>query len=70
MRVLFTNKKLLGKLFGRFALKISTKDDKQLSKGMPAGKAFTVKENQVNLNAQKTIRMEQIVAYDSFSNDS
>lgn len=35
----------LGKVFGKMALRSNTKDDKPLGKGMPAGKAFTVKQN-------------------------
>ncbi len=33
----------LGKIFGKMALKSNTKDDKPISKNMPAGKAFSVK---------------------------
>ena len=65
----FTYKQeFLGKLFGKFALKSNTKDDKEISKGIPAGKAFSIKEKEGNLDTQKTIWIEQIVAYESFSN--
>jgi hypothetical protein len=52
------------------ALKSNTKDDKPISKNMPAGKAFTVKEMQGNLKTQKSIWTEQIKAYENFSNDN
>ena len=60
----------LGKIFGKMALKSNTKDDKPISKKMPAGKAFTVKEMQGDLKTQKSIWTEQIKAYENFSNDN
>lgn len=61
---------LLGKIFGKMALKSSTKDDKPIGKNMPAGKAFTVKETVGELSAQKSIWIEQIRSYEHFSNDN
>ena len=60
----------LGKLFGKMALKSNTKDDKPIGKNMPAGKAFTVKEKECDLETQKTIWTNQIEAYEQFSNDN
>ncbi len=39
----------LGMLFGKMALKNNTKDDKPISRNMPAGKGFTVKEKDGDL---------------------
>ena len=60
----------LGKLFGKMALKSNTKDDKPIGKNMPAGKAFTVKEKECDLETQKAIWAKQIAAYEQFSNDN
>jgi hypothetical protein len=59
----------LGKIFGKIALKSNTKDDKPIAKNMPAGKAFTVKEKQGDLNAHYSLWIEQIKAYGNFSNE-
>ena len=61
---------LLGKIFGKMALKSNTKNDKPIGKNMPAGKAFTVKENVSDLSAQKSIWIEQIKSYGNYSNDN
>ena len=61
---------LLGKIFGKMALKSNTKNDKPIGKNMPAGKAFTVKEKEGDLEDLKTIWANQIVAYELFSNDN
>ena len=58
-----------GKIFGKMVLKSNTKDDKPISKNMPAGKAFTVKEMEDDLKTQKSIWTEQILTYENFSND-
>lgn len=60
----------LGKLFGKVALKSNTRDDKPISKNMPAGKAFTVNEKEGNFQIEISTWIEQIKAYDNFSNDS
>jgi hypothetical protein len=59
----------LGKIFGKMALKSNTKDDKPISKNMPAGKAFTVNETVGKLSAQKSNWIDQIKSYEKFSND-
>ncbi|NQX39627.1 Protein of unknown function [Pedobacter steynii] len=59
----------LGKIFGKMALRSNTKDDKPLGKGMPAGKAFTVKQKEGDLNAQKKILLDLITDFENFSND-
>jgi len=58
-----------GKIFGKMALKSNTKDDKPIGKGMPSGKAFTVKETVGKLSPQKSNWIDQIKAYEHFSND-
>lgn len=59
----------LGKIFGKMALKSNTKNDKPLSKKMPAGKAFTVKEKEGDLNAQKSIWIRLTADFEHFSNE-
>lgn len=61
---------LLGKIFGKIALKSNTKDDKPIGKNMPAGKAFIVKEFVDDLSNIKAIWVEQIKSYENFSNDN
>jgi hypothetical protein len=58
----------LGRIFGKMALKSNTKDEKPLGKNMPAGKAFTVKEKDGNVEAQQKIWMNLIAEYENFSN--
>ncbi|NJM80928.1 MAG: DUF1569 domain-containing protein [Flavobacterium sp.] len=60
----------LGKLFGKLALRSNTKDDKPIGKNMPAGKAFTVNENDGDFQSELLTWIEQINAYGNFSNDS
>lgn len=57
----------LGKLFGKMALKSNTKDDKPLSKGMPAGK-FAVKEKEGDIENQKNIWVSLIANYECYEN--
>lgn len=58
---------LLGKIFGKMALKNLVKNDKPMGKNAPAGN-FTVKEASGDVEPQKKIWMEQIAAYGQFSN--
>jgi len=60
----------LGKIFGKMALKSNTKDDKPISKNMPAGRTFTVNEMEGDLKTQRTIWTNQINAYEQFSNNN
>lgn len=57
----------LGKLFGKMALKSIVKNDKPLGKNAPAG-VFAVKEASGDIELQKKIWLEQIAAYEQFSN--
>jgi hypothetical protein len=60
---------LLGRIFGKMALRSNTKDDKPLGKNMPAGK-FAVKEKQSgDLKAQKAIWANLIADYENYSNE-
>jgi hypothetical protein len=60
---------LLGKIFGKMALKSNTKDDKPLGKGMPAGSAFTVKQKEGDLATQKKILVDLIADFENFSDE-
>ncbi|MBE2218306.1 MAG: DUF1569 domain-containing protein [Ignavibacteria bacterium] len=60
----------LGKLFGKMALKSNTKDDKPISRNMPAGRSFTVKEKEGDLNAAIAAWIEQINSFEKFSNSN
>jgi hypothetical protein len=60
----------LGKIFGKMALKSNTKDNKPISKNMPAGKAFTIKEKDGDLQLQKTAWENLISDFEYFANDS
>jgi len=57
----------LGKLFGKMVLKGMVKDDKPMKKNSPAG-IFTIKEQSGNIQHQKKIWLEQMAAYENFSN--
>lgn len=59
----------LGKIFGQMALRSNTKDDKPLGKNTPTGKAFTVKQKEGDLNAEKKILINLIVDFEYFSDD-
>lgn len=59
---------LLGKIFGKMALKSNTRDDKPIGKNMPAGK-FAVKDKGGNLQEQKAIWTDLIQDYGRYSND-
>jgi hypothetical protein len=58
----------LGKIFGKMALKSNTKDDTPLGKNTLAGKAFTVKKRDGNVETQKKIWMSLIAEYENYSN--
>lgn len=60
---------LLGKVFGKMALKSNTKDDKPLGKNMPAGSAFTVKQKEGDLATQKKILVGLIADFENFSDE-
>lgn len=59
----------LGKIFGKLGLKSNTKDNKPIGKNMPAGKAFTIKEKEGDLQIQKIIWTNLIADFEQFSND-
>jgi hypothetical protein len=59
----------LGKIFGRLALTINTKDDRPMSKNMPAGNAFTVKESDGDFVDQKERWQLLLAEYEHFSNE-
>jgi hypothetical protein len=59
----------LGKIFGQMALRSNTKDDKPLGKNTPTGKAFTVKQKEGDLNAEKKILINLIADFEHFSDD-
>ena len=59
----------LGKLFGKWALKSNTKDDRPRGKKKPAGSAFTVREEAGDFNGQRSMYVNLIAEYAGFSND-
>lgn len=59
----------LGKIFGKWALKSNTKDDRPMAKNMPAGKGFIVNEQEGDVNQQKRLWGTLIKEYEHFSND-
>lgn len=61
---------ILGKLIGRWMLKKDTKDDTVMSKGMPAGKGFTVNVSQKNITKQKDLWIDLLEEYESYDEPS
>lgn len=60
---------LLGKIFGKWALKSNTKDEKPIGKNMPAGSLFLTKDKDGDLEIQKSLWMQHIDDYAHFSNE-
>ena len=60
----------IGKIFGKMALMSNTKNDKPIGKNIPAGKTFTVTESVGDLTNLKLIWIDQIKAYEKFSNNN
>jgi hypothetical protein len=58
---------LLGKIFGRLALRSTVKDNTPMKKGMPAGK-LAVKKLSGDLEAQKKIWIQQVKEFEHYSN--
>lgn len=59
---------LLGRVFGKMALKGLVGNDKPMKKNMPAGRGFTIKERDGDIELQKRIWIEQVAEYEHFSN--
>lgn len=59
---------LLGRIFGKIALKGIVKDDRPMKKNMPAGKGFTVKEKEGDIEGLKRMWAGQIADYAHFAN--
>jgi hypothetical protein len=58
----------LGLIFGKIALRSSVRDNKPMKRGMPAGKDFTVKEPNGNIELQKEKWIARMSEYANFSN--
>ena len=58
----------IGLLFGKMSLKGAVKDEKPLPKNAPAGKEFTVKEKDGDLQLQKELWIDLIRQYENYSN--
>lgn len=58
---------LLGKIFGKMALKSNTKDDRPIQKNMPAGR-FAVKKGTGDVEDQKRLWVSLIEEYENYSN--
>ncbi|MET3879830.1 DUF1569 domain-containing protein [Chitinophaga sp. OAE865] len=59
---------LLGRVFGKMALKGMVNNDRPMKKGMPSGPAFLTKEKTGDLELEKRIWAEQVAAYGYYSN--
>lgn len=59
----------LGKLFGKWALKSNTKDDRPIGKNMPAGKSFLTKTKEGDLMKEKALWQQYITDYAHFANE-
>jgi hypothetical protein len=59
---------LLGKIFGKWALKSNVKDDTPMKKNMPASRPFIVKDQQGDIEVQKEIWIKGISGYENYSN--
>lgn len=59
---------LLGKIFGKWALKSNTKNEKPIGRNMPAGSMFLTKDKDGDLEIQKSLWMQHIGDYGDFSN--
>ncbi|MGS2760632.1 DUF1569 domain-containing protein [Sinomicrobium sp. M5D2P9] len=59
---------LLGRIFGKMALKSNVKNDKPLKRGMPAGKGFIIKEKEGDVEKQKKIWAGLVSEYAHFNN--
>lgn len=57
----------LGWLFGKMALKGLVKDETPIKRNMPAG-SFVIKETLGNTENEKKIWIEQVTAYENYSN--
>ena len=60
----------LGKIFGKMGLRANTKNDKPIGRNMPAGKAFIIKDSNIDFAFEKSQWAEQITAYENYSNDA
>lgn len=59
---------LIGKIFGRMALKINIKNDNPLKKNMPTSRPFIVKDQHGDIEVQKEIWIEAVTRYEHYSN--
>ncbi|MBZ4188116.1 DUF1569 domain-containing protein [Niabella beijingensis] len=59
---------LLGKIFGKMALRSNTKNDKPMGRNMPAG-ALVIKDRDGNLETEKAHWIQLIGDYATYSND-
>lgn len=59
---------LLGKIFGKWALRSNTKDEQVIGKNMPAGKMFLTKDTNGDLETEKALWLRFIGEYEHFSN--
>ena len=57
----------LGLIFGKLALKSAVKDDRPMKKNMPAGRGFSIKEKDGNIEAEKDAWIGLLADYEHFS---
>lgn len=60
---------LLGKIFGKMALRSNTKDDRPIGRNMPAGKAFLATEREGDVAAEQTKWLQHIDGFRHFANE-
>lgn len=59
---------LLGKIIGKFMLKLNTKDERPFAKNVPAGAVFTIQEKKGDFELQKQRWMELTESYSNYDN--
>lgn len=59
---------LIGRVFGRIALRNMTKDDRPLKRNLPTTKEFKIREASGNVAAERTRWVALIEDYDHYSN--
>ena len=60
---------LIGRVFGRMALRGMTKDDKPLARNIPTTRAFKIDETTVDVAAERRTWAALVEAYEHYSND-
>ncbi|MEQ9376110.1 MAG: DUF1569 domain-containing protein [Imperialibacter sp.] len=59
---------LLGRIFGKMALRSNVKDDQPMKKNIPSGRDFVIKDKTGDVELQKMAWIERITEYEHFDN--